>query len=153
MVAVACLCAACDSAKMQNTFEEAAFASPSGITETDENGEVVSTDTDDWRVSPAYMGRVHIDPAFPNPATIGDNITVPVLVRQFDAVRGTLALVSYDSDRIARRLDEIRNASDPGAYVLSFPARILRVDGLVRLYIVDNGGGLVSYGDVLIEQQ
>ncbi len=145
------LCCACDSAEMQNVFEAAAFATPDGITRTDENGEVVSTDADDWRVSPAYMGRVHIDPAFPNPAGQGDNITVPVQVRQFGAVRGTLALVSYDSYRIARRLDEIRNARDPGAYVLSFPARLLQVEGLLRLYIVDNGGGLVSYGDVLIE--
>ena len=143
---------ACDTAELQSDFEEEAFAVPSGITSTDENGEVVETDDDDWRTSPAYMGRVYIDPAFPNPVGPGDFVTIPVRVRQFNALEGSLALVSFDEDRVARRLDDIRDARDPGAYIFSFSPRVLGVTGLVRVYVVDNGGGLISYGDLLIEQ-
>lgn len=142
---------ACDTAELQSDFEEEAFSMPSGITSTDKNGEVAETDEDDWRTSPAYMGRVYIDPAFPNPVGPNDFVTIPVRVRQFNALEGSLALVSFDEDRVARRLDDIRDARDPGAYVFSFSPRVLGVTGLVRVYVVDNGGGLISYGDLLIE--
>ena len=68
----------CDTAEQQNQFEEEAFSTPSGFTRTDENGEIVSEDTDDWRTSPVYSTRVLIDPAFPNPAPPGELVTIPV---------------------------------------------------------------------------
>ncbi len=141
----------CDTAQLQSAFEDEAFSVPTGITRADEHGEVASADENDWRTSPAYMGRVYIDPAFPNPAGASDFVSIPLRVRQFNALQGRLALVSYDEDRIARRLDDIRDARDPGAYVFTFSPRVLGITGLVRLFIVDDGGGLISYGDLLVE--
>lgn len=144
--------AGCDTAEQQNEFEDEAFSLPSGFTRTDENGEIVSEDTDDWRTSPVYITRVLIDPAFPNPVPPGEFVTIPVQVREFDSVQGGLELVSFGENRIPRRLDDIRDASDPGAYIFKFNPALLGVSGLVRVFIVDSRGGLVSYGDLLIEQ-
>ena len=144
--------AGCDGAELQNDFEAEAFAEPSGITRTDDSGKVVASDDDDWRVSPAYQARVVIDPAFPNPVLSGHFVSVPVRVRDFDAVQGGLELVSFDDNRIARRLDDILDARDPGAYVFRFNPGALGVVGLNRVFIIDNAGGLISYGDLLIEQ-
>ena len=144
--------AGCDTAEQQNQFEDDAFSTPSGFTRTDENGDIVSEDTDDWRTSPVYSTRVLIDPAFPNPVSPGELVTIPVQVREFDSVQGGLELVSFDENRIPRRLGDIRDASDPGAHVFKFNPALLGVAGLVRVFIVDSRGGLVSYGDLLIEQ-
>ena len=92
-----------------------------------------------------------VDPAFPNPAPPGEFVTIPVQVREFNSVQGGLELVSNDQNGIPRRLDEIRDARDPGAYIFQFNPALLGVSGLIRVFIVDSRGGLVSYGDLLIE--
>ncbi len=145
------LTAGCDTADLQKDFEDRAFATPEGFTQTDDTGKILSEDQDDWRTAPAYIAGVLIDPAFPNPARPGSFISIPVRVTNFDTVQGGLELVSYDANRIARRLAEIRDARDPGSYVFRFNGNLLGVSGLTRVFIVDNLGGLVSYGDLLIE--
>ncbi len=139
---------ACDSAEDQETFEDQAFAEPSRITKTDGSGTIESTDTDDWRVSPAYVGRIVIDPAFPNPVESGGSVAIPVRIRFSDSVQGGLQLTTYDSNGIPRRLDSIPNANDIGSYVFRFMPRTLQLQGLVRVFIVDTRGRLVSYGDL-----
>ena len=146
------LAGGCDTAEQQNDFEDDAFSPPSGFTRTDENGEILSEDKDDWRTAPVYSTSVLIDPAFPNPTAPGDFVNVPVSVRQFNSIQGGLELVSFDENGIPRRLDEIRDARDPGAYVFTFNPGLLGVRGLIRLFILDTRGNLVSYGDLSIEQ-
>ena len=143
--------AGCDTAEQQNEFEDQAFSPPSGFTRTDENGEIITDDQDDWRTAPVYSTRVLVDPAFPNPVQPGQFVTIPVQVREFNSVQGGLELVGNDANGIPRRLDEIRDARDPGAYIFQFNPTLLGVTGLIRLFIVDSRGGLVSYGDLLIE--
>lgn len=153
MVALSVLAGSgCDSTEQQGAYEEQAFAVPSGITQTDRFGEIISEDQDDWRTAPAYRSRVLIDPAFPNPSSAGIQVAIPVRVVEFRAVQGGLELVSFDDNRIARRLADVRDARNPGAYVFKFNPVSLGVTGLVRVYIVDNLGALVSYGDIQIEQ-
>jgi len=142
------LCA-CDSSEDQDTFENQAFLVPSGYTRTSHNGTVESIDEDDWRVSPAYVGRIIVDPAFPNPVPSGESVAIPVRIRFSDSVEGGLELTTYDSNGIPRRLDSLPNASDTGSYVFRFMPRVLVLQGLVRVYIVDTRGRLVSYGDLL----
>lgn len=142
----------CDTAEQQKEFEDDAFSAPSGYTHTDEDGQILGNDEDDWRTAPAYSTRVLIDPAFPNPATAGDFVTIPVQVREFDSILGGLEVISYDENGIPRRLDEIRDASDPGAYIFTFSPSLLGVRGLTRIFIVDSRGELVSYGDLFIDQ-
>ncbi len=146
------LAGGCDTAEQQNDFEDEAFSTPSGFTSTDENGQILSEDKDDWRTAPVYSTSVLIDPAFPNPAAPSDFVNVPVSVREFNSIQGGLELVSFDENGIPRRLDEIRDARDPGAYVFTFNPALLGVQGLVRLFILDTRGTLVSYGDLSIEE-
>ncbi len=153
--ALACLllvtCAACDTQEQQIEFEAHAFAPPSGYTRTTETGEIISEDADDWRTSPAYQTRIEIDPAFPNPPGASAVVTVPITVREFDTVRGRLELVVFDADRLPRRLDDISSARDPGIYVFKFSPAIIGQSGLVRVFIIDPLGELVSYGDLQLE--
>ena len=85
-----------------------------------------------------------IDPAFPNPVS-GAFVSIPVRVFEFNAVPGGLEVTSFDANNIARRLTEVREATDPGAYILSFNPRLLGRQGLVRVYIFDGVGQMV-YG-------
>ncbi len=139
---------ACDSGIGQEEFENRAFSEPDGITRTSENGTVQSTDEDDWRISPAYLGRIVIDPAFPNPVPSGASVSVPVRIRISDSVLGGLEITSFDANGLPRRLDRISDAGDPGAYVFRFMPRVLGLTGLIRVFIVDPQGRLVSYGDL-----
>jgi len=147
----AALLMGCDSAEQQQEFQDQAFVSPSGFTHTNEDGEILEEDADDWRTSPIYTGRIVIDPAFPNPVPAGAFVTIPVRVREFQALQGSLDLVIFDTNRIARRLDDIQDARDPGAYVFTFNPKASGITGLTRVYIVDNLGGLISYGDLSVK--
>ena len=142
---------ACDSTnEEEEAFQDAAFSEPEYFTETTESGEITFFDSDDWRVAPAYFERLVIDPAFPNPVSVGKSVAIPIRVRLSDTVRGGLDLVSYDTNRIPRLLDRVESARSPGAYVLRFTPSVLGVTGLVRVYVVDTAGGLISYGDIMI---
>lgn len=146
------LLASCDTQDLQRDFEAQAFAAPSGFTQTTETGETIAVDADDWRTAPAYYTRIEVDPAFPNPPATAGLVTIPIKVREFNTVQGGLELVVFDVNRIARRLDDIRSARDPGAYVFKFSPLLLGQTGLVRVFIVDPLGELVSYGDVQLRQ-
>jgi len=142
----------CDSQELQSEFEAQAFSTAEGFTRTTSSGETVSVDPDDWRTAPAYRTDIEVDPAFPNPAGIREVVTVPILVRGSNAVQGGLDLVFFDTDRLARRLDNIRSARSAGAYVLRFNASSIGQTGLVRVFILDPLGDLVSYGDIQIDE-
>ncbi|GAB5519335.1 MAG: hypothetical protein RhofKO_15860 [Rhodothermales bacterium] len=140
---------ACDTQDQQEEFIRSADQVASGFTETTENGEIVSEDTDDWRTAPVYIGSIRIDPAFPNP-TAGEFVTIPLTVTLPGSIRGGLRISAIDRNRRLLVLDELIEASDPGAYVFQFSP--LNLDaGLKRLFIFDGFGELISYGDLMIE--
>lgn len=144
------LAAGCDSTGPQEEFEEAASRPPVDFTQTTINGNVVSVDDDDWRTAPAFAGIVRVSPAHPNPP--GDNfVNIPVSVFQFNQVRGGLLLRAVDATGNFIILDEIQEASSPGAYVFTFSPALIGRRGLVRLFVLDGFGDLVSYGDLMIE--
>lgn len=145
------LLVACDSTDSQDEFIEAATAPPSGVTTTDASGQVISEDTDDWRTSPFFVGKVVVNPAYPNPSQPGATVTVPIRVLQFDDISGGLLLRAEVGDDF-RLLDELIDASSPGAYIMQFSAAQLGEIGLHRLFVLDDFGEIVSYGDVLVEQ-
>ncbi len=145
------LLAGCDSTDSQDDFVKAAQSPPSGYTRTDASGQVVSEDTDDWRTAPFFVGKVVVNPAYPNPGGAATTVTVPIRILQFDDLSGGLLLRAEVDDRL-RLLDELIDTSSPGAYIMQFSAAQLGRAGLHRLYVLDEFGELVSYGDVLIEQ-
>jgi len=140
----------CDSQQQQDDFVQSAGDTPSGFARTDSQGTILDDDKDDWRIAPLYGGKVRLDPAYPNPATI-DFVTLPVTVLEFNAIQGGLTLRARDANGVLRTLDDILNASDPGAYIFRFSPAILAKTGLVRLYVFDRIGELVSYGDLMIQ--
>ena len=139
----------CDTQGRQDDFVDDAGRTPEGYTGTNELGGIVSEDRDDWRTSPIYAGKVRVDPAFPNPS-FGPFVTIPVSVLEFDAVQGGIVLRAEDGQGSLRLLDEVLDATQPGAYVLRFSPPLLGRTGLIRLFVFDRLGELISYGDLQI---
>ncbi len=142
--------AGCDSQEQQDEFVQEAGATPSGFAQTDAAGRIIEDDENDWRVAPIYGGKVRFDPAYPNPVG-GDFVTIPVTILEFNSIQGGLALRARDASNNLRTLDDILDASDPGAYIFRFSPALLNRTGLVRIFIFDRLGELVSYGDLMIE--
>lgn len=142
--------AGCDSQEQQNNFVDDAGLAPSGFARTDDTGRILDDDMDDWRTAPVFAGKVRFDPAYPNPVG-GEFVTIPVTVLEFNAVQGGLVVRARDGAGDLRLLDEIPTTSDPGAYVFRFSPVILARDGLVRVFIFDTLGELVTYGDLQLD--
>jgi len=140
----------CDTQQQQDDFVRDASGTASGFARTDDTGRIIEDDKDDWRIAPVYGGKVRLDPAYPNPATI-DFVTVPVTILEFNSIQGGLALRARDASGTLRTLDDILDAGDPGAYIFRFTPALLARTGLVRLYVFDRLGELVSYGDLMIQ--
>lgn len=139
----------CDNQSQQDDFAEEASQAPSGFSETDEGGRVISVDENDWRTAPVYRGIVRVEPAYPNPVSQGF-VSIPVVVSYGNSVRGGLVLRAYSSSGQLTTLAGIPEASDPGTYAFTFSPSILGRTGLVRLFIFDEGSEIVSYGDLMI---
>ena len=141
---------ACDSQQQQDEFVSSASDTPSGFVRTDSNGAIVDDDKDDWRIAPIYGGKVRLDPPYPNPATV-DFVTIPVTILEFNSIQGGLSLRARDASGNLRTLDDILDSSVPGAYIFRFSPALLARTGLIRLFIFDRLGELVSYGDLMVE--
>ena len=149
----------CDSSGAQLQFEDEANRPPSGIVVTDENGTILDDDPDDWRTSPAFAGIVRFEPAYANPT--GDAlITIPVIVQQFNALPGGLELRARDDAGRLTLLDNLPQATQPGAYTFVFsPSQfsvtgdITAARGLHRVFVFGILGTseIVSYGDILVQ--
>ena len=139
----------CDSQQQQDEFVASASRSPEGFVRTDETGAIIDEDEDDWRTAPVFLGKIRFDPPYPNPIS-GDFLTLPVTVLEFDAIQGGLVLRARDASGQLRLLDEVTDASSPGAYIFRFSPVILARTGLVRIFVFDRLGELITYGDVQI---
>lgn len=148
--AIAVLFLGCDSQGQQDEFAEDASGPPNGFVRTEDGGEIIEDDPDDWRTAPVYAGKISVRPAYPNPADVEDVVTVSFNVTAFGAVRAPLRLEVL-RDRGLFVLESIDAAGDPGAYAFTFSAALLGRTGLHRLYVFDGGGEIVSYGDVMVQ--
>jgi hypothetical protein len=150
LAAVLLVAGGCDSNDAQDAFLDEAAAPPAGITETTARGEVVSApDEDDWRTAPLYRGRVRVSPAFPNPTSQTGQVTLTTSILFSDSVRGGFSVRARRSDGVLVVLDELA-ATAPGNYALTFNTATLGRAGLVRLFVLDLTGEIISYGDLLI---
>jgi hypothetical protein len=155
----------CDTADQQRDFEDDANSPPSGIVRTDEggrlvtdqNGDPVEDDREDWRTAPAFAGVVRFEPVYPNP-TSGTIVTLPIIVTEFNALPGGLILRAFNDANVFVRLDEVPAASQPGSYTMFFnPGQfvvsgdVTAARGLHRLFVFDLRGAVVTYGDILVE--
>src|SRR5690606_14388053 len=69
---------ACDTNVQQDEFLLDSELPPNGITRTNEAGEVLENDPDDWRVAPVFRGAVEVEPAYPNPVVRTGLVTLIV---------------------------------------------------------------------------
>ena len=151
---------ACDSGGDRRDFEDAAFETPEGITRTNDEGEVLENDPDDWRTSPLFPA-VDVEPAFPNPVSSAYTglVTIPVVAPFSDSVTGALNLFAFGPRGSSRLIDQIPAGTFPGAGEFRFSLQDLAFaleapvgdPGLYRLFVQDSNGRLVSYGDFLIQ--
>ena len=144
-------CGAFDN-EAQEAFEFAAFqAVPDAFTETTASGEVVRSDPNDWRVGPAFVGRVQVlSPLYPNPASRSDRI---VLSMYTDGVVGGMALYTINARGDLLLLAERADATAPGIYELeAFGSEAAGggASGLYRLVVLDGAQRVLTYGDVSI---
>lgn len=148
---------ACDTYNKQQQFSNEASQRPEGITRTTESSEVVEEDANDWRTSPLYRGVVRVEPAYPNPLTAThQRVTLPYWITDFNAISGDVTLRAYNDRNNFIALDR-REITGPGSYQFDFHPSILSsagnvgsVEGLHRLFLFDERGELVSYGDLRI---
>ena len=144
----------CTNNDAQNKFEALAYALPSNYTETDFQGNTVREDSDDWRISPFYLGLVDVEPIFPNPIGYGNNATLDVNVNG----------VSFSSIMEVGYLTEANNFIDlqildvaSDFEILSFTINTNQFGtataarGIHRLLLIDGNQRIISYGDLLIE--
>lgn len=144
------LFAGCDGQRLQEDFADAASRPAEGITRTDEAGRIVSEDEDDWRTAPLFLGKVRVDPAYPNPVST-QFVTIPFVILDFNAIRGGVVLRAFDANRRFIFLDSEEQATQPGSYILSFSPGLLGRKGLHRLYLFDGVGEIISYGDLELQ--
>ncbi len=150
--------ASCDDSDDQREFEQEAMAEPSGYTETDFNGEIISEDPDDWRIGPMFGTSVDVqEPAFPNP-TEGDDITINIYILTNNAVDG-LFVRHRDERGYFRRLyqDDTRPLM-PGIKQIRFDPVDMSLTGTIddarglhRIFVFDANDNLITYGDVKVE--
>lgn len=132
-------------------FRARVSVEPSGIVETDEDGNVIDwpASEHDWETSPSYAGIVVVDALYPNPARLSSTLRIPVTVRT-GGMRGGL-YIEWIREGFLTRLAEYPFVDEPGYYVLEFDAALFNDTGLFRIFITDGRGDVVSYGDIRIE--
>ena len=144
---------ACDTNVQQDEFFLESELPPNGITRTNEAGEVLEEDPDDWRVAPVFRGAVEVEPAYPNPVVRTGLVTLIVQDTFDDAIVGGIYVSGFDD---AGR--PVRLADDLGAgptYILTFnPAQLSASGGegqLFRVRVFTTDFRLITYGDVQVQ--
>ncbi|MEX0609265.1 MAG: hypothetical protein WD016_11860 [Balneolaceae bacterium] len=151
----------CTRNDAQRDFEQEAYRAPNAFTETSPQGEILSLDGDDWRISPLFQGLIEIVPPFPNPSNTTSAIQFEVEVTGVQSVTGLEVIVffdNFDPREGSNVLYFITETLQPG--LTTFQINPLELGespvpesarGLHRVHIFDGRGQLISYGDIMIE--
>lgn len=150
--------AACSQSDDQREFEQQAFSTPDGFTETENNGDIVEgrADPDDWRVSPFYRGLIDVFPPYPNPVLTNDRVTFEVSVAGIDAVDGFRVYALYNGSSLFPLYQEFQRPLPPGLLSVSLnPLDIAEIrenpQGLYRIIVLDAEGNVITYGDIRVD--
>lgn len=149
----------CTSSDAQQEFESDAYGSPSAITATSSQGEVISTDPDDWRTSPFFQGLVNVTPPFQNPAQLGSLINFEIQITGVQGVSGLDVRVRFSNNNsLSSIYSSSNNSLEPGIETFRIDPITLSPDGsdnlargLHRIFFFDFDGRLISYGDIEVE--
>ncbi|RNC79713.1 MAG: hypothetical protein ED557_14430 [Balneola sp.] len=147
----------CTNNDAQSDFERQAFGEPNGITQTDENGNIIGDpDSDDWRTSPFYAGLAEINPIFPNPVLYGSNGATLDVFLNGTPLTSVLELGYFDFQNRwtqVQRVDGITDFSQNPLIVspASFGSNASLARGTYRLVLLDGNQRVITYGDIEIE--
>jgi len=110
----------CSQNEDQREFERAAFSEASGFTRTNANGQVISEDPDDWRISPFFQGLIEVSslPA-PNPVLTNDRIIMNLLATGVEPVSGVVIYVYYRPNSIKVIPVDERSPLPPGLITIN----------------------------------
>ncbi len=147
---------ACGSNDAQREFEQEAFRQPAGITETNDRGEILNEDTDDWRISPFFQALVEVTPAFPNPVSTTGQLQIEVSVLGIESVNGLEVAELFEDGSINTLFTDATNPLPAGIQVVPVnPNELGRFEaetrGLHRILIFDLRRNIISYGDVRVQ--
>lgn len=155
------VCAACTRNDAQREFERSAYQNPYGYTETSHIGEVITPDTDDWRIAPLFQGLIEVNPPFPNPVNTNESIQFEVSVTGVQSVSGLEVIVQLDSSDPTSGFKTIyfeTQTLNPGLTTFRInPLELGRTDvvessrGLHRIYIFDSSQNMITYGDIQVQ--
>ncbi|SMO88870.1 hypothetical protein SAMN06265219_11437 [Gracilimonas mengyeensis] len=151
--------AGCAQNSDQREFEQEAYGPPQNYTETSFDGEILSTDEDDWRTSPLYQGLVRIQqPPFPNPVNTSTVIRFNIYVTGVQSVNGIEVFTRYNNGEFSSPLYFDYETLSPGETEIQInPMELGRFNnvesarGLHRIFIFTGNQQMISYGDVLVE--
>tara|TARA_R110002126_G_scaffold1684_1_gene9999 strand:+ start:2842 stop:3339 length:498 start_codon:yes stop_codon:yes gene_type:complete len=149
---------ACTSNDAQREFENDAYQNPSGITQTTVQGEVISEDPDDWRISPFFQGLVEVIPPFQNPAQLGTAINFEIQITGVQGVSGLDVRVRFPNGAFSSLYTSTSSQLEPGLTTFQIDPIALSQDGsdnlargLHRIFFFDFNQRLISYGDIEVE--
>lgn len=156
---------ACSKSDDQRKFEQEARSDPNGYTETDSQGEVLSEDPDDWRISPMYRGLITIgegisdsQPPYPNPLPLNQDLTLNLYINDIETLSrfeiytfrppSGLSGPIYREDDISSPTLLSPNLS--GEFIANSSSGS-QASGLYRILIYDGRRNIISYGDIRIK--
>lgn len=153
------LVAGCGQNRDQRDFENQAFRSPDGFTQTNANGQVVDEDPDDWRIAPFFQGLVEVRPAYPNPVQTTGQISIDVEVTGIESVSGLRVIVFHHIEEVIEPIFiDQRAPLPPGLTVVPInPVELGRFNnvesalGLHRVIVTDGNENIITYGDIMVE--
>lgn len=154
-VALLLLLVSCAGDDAQDSFEREAYGFAENITETNFQGDIVSRDDDDWRVSPFYTGIVDISPVFPNPVSYVSTATLEVFING-SPLSSYLELGYLDDVGNWNQLEVKESVGDFSLNSfrinpIQFGANADLAKGIYRLILIDGNQRIITYGDLIIE--
>lgn len=145
----------CNQNSDQREFEQQAFSEPTGITETDENGDITgNNDPDDWRISPFFQGDIElIFPPFPNPVQTNNRLTINIQVLFLERVREIYIRVYRPPSfyQIGPREPALFGGNTFRLNPVEIAGRNPNPKGTYRIIIQDENQNVITYGDIEIE--
>lgn len=157
------LLSGCSKSDDQREFENQALSEPEGITETDNNGNVIDADPDDWQISPMYQGLITIGtpdekPPHPNPLPFNQDLNINIYIRTIETLN-RIEIRTFDHTfQESLPLTPIReDISSPTLETIALSGSLIsgytggsQASGLYRILIYDGQQNLITYGDVRI---
>lgn len=157
LMCILLLLVGCQNSTDQKAFEAEALRPAENFTETAQNGEVLSDDSDDWRISPFFGGLVEVRPAYPNPVQTTDQLFLEVRVTGIDAVYGLDVMVYYPDGSVKVLYEDFQSPLPTGLSVIPINPLLLgrfntveSARDLHRMILTDASGTIISYGDVRV---